>query len=217
MRKLFAAILIATLTLVSSPVASAQSWSSLGYYEKIASNPYGCDLDNQYLRADNGRCIDKESDALTQQRTETTRQTWRDNPNNCDQATEWIRADNLECKQKTGTTSSTPTQPASQPVVSTNYGVAGNCESYRYLLAQYPGWNVDTMLYAMRGESSCNPYAIGDAYVINGVYAPSCGLLQVRTLAGRPSCAALQDPATNIQTSYQIFLSQGYGAWTVLR
>ena len=94
-------------------------------------------------------------------------------------------------------------------------GVSGNCDSYRSLVAQYD-WNVDTMMYAMYAESGCNPNAVGDQYVIAGLYAPSCGLLQVRTLAGRPSCAALQDPATNVATSYQIWLSQGYSAWSTL-
>lgn len=90
-----------------------------------------------------------------------------------------------------------------------------NCEAYRHLIQKYD-WNVETMMYAMRHESGCNPNAVGDNYTINGVYAPSCGLLQVRTLAGRPSCAALKDPATNIATAYQIWLGQGYRAWTVL-
>ena len=103
--------------------------------------------------------------------------------------------------------------PVTAPTPS--YGTPGNCDSYRSLVAQYD-WNVDTMMYAMYAESSCNPNAIGDDYVIAGVYAPSCGLLQVRTLAGRPSCSALQDPATNIAASYNIWLSQGYNAWTTL-
>ena len=94
-------------------------------------------------------------------------------------------------------------------------GVSGNCDSYRPLVEQYD-WNVDTMMYAMYAESGCNPNAVGDQYVIAGVYAPSCGLLQVRTLAGRPSCSELQDPVTNVSTSYQIWLSQGYNAWTTL-
>jgi predicted nuclease with TOPRIM domain len=91
----------------------------------------------------------------------------------------------------------------------------GSCESYRHLIAQY-SWNVETMMRAMRLESGCNPNAVGDQYVINGVYAPSCGLLQVRTLPGRPSCEQLKDPAFNIATAYQIWKGQGYRAWSVL-
>lgn len=89
------------------------------------------------------------------------------------------------------------------------------CETYRHMVAQYD-WNVDTMMYAMQKESGCNPNAVGDNYVIAGVYAPSCGLLQVRTLQGRPDCESLKDPATNIATAYEIWKSQGYRAWTVL-
>ena len=91
-----------------------------------------------------------------------------------------------------------------------------NCEDYRGLLSQYSGWNVDTMLRAMRLESGCNPRAVGDQYVIGGIYAPSCGLLQNRVLPGRPSCEELKDPATNIASSYKIWQSQGYCAWTTL-
>lgn len=91
----------------------------------------------------------------------------------------------------------------------------GGCETFRPLVEQYD-WNVETMMYAMQKESSCNPHAVGDNYVIAGVYAPSCGLLQVRTLAGRPDCESLKDPATNIATAYAIWRSQGYMAWSVL-
>lgn len=102
---------------------------------------------------------------------------------------------------------------------------AAGCEQYRALVQQYAGWNVDTMLYAMEKESTtylngvrkpCDPHAVGDNYPINGVHAPSCGLLQVRTLAGRPSCEALKDPATNIAAAYKIWQGQGYRAWSTL-
>lgn len=100
-------------------------------------------------------------------------------------------------------------------VASAQSAGSGNCESYRHLVAQYD-WNVDTMMRAMRLESSCNPNAVGDTRVIGGIYAPSCGLLQVRTLPGRPSCDQLKNPAFNIQTAYNIWKGQGYRAWTVL-
>jgi len=114
-----------------------------------------------------------------------------------------IRADNAKCLPDIVERVASP--------VSTPVG----CEHYRSLVAQY-SWNVDTMMYAMQHESGCNPNAVGDNYVIGGIYAPSCGLLQVRTLAGRPSCEALKDPATNIATAYGIWQGQGYRAWSVL-
>ena len=94
--------------------------------------------------------------------------------------------------------------------------VSTNCEDYRGLVEQYSGWDVNTMLHAMSLESGCNPLAVGDQYVIGGIYAPSCGLLQVRTLDGRPSCDALKDPATNIKWAHKIWQSQSYSAWTTL-
>ena len=56
----------------------------------------------------------------------------------------------------------------------------------------------------MQAESGCNQNAVGDTSPINGLLAHSCGLFQVRTLAGRPSCEQLKDPATNIQWAYKI-------------
>ena len=53
-------------------------------------------------------------------------------------------------------------------------------------------------------ESGGNSSAIGDNYRINGLLAPSCGLMQVRTLKGRPSCEELLDPKTNMDWAYRI-------------
>lgn len=72
------------------------------------------------------------------------------------------------------------------------------------------------MMYAMSKESGCNPNAVGDNYPIAGIHAPSCGLLQIRTLQGRPDCESLKNPETNIEWAYKIWRSQGYRAWTVL-
>ena len=73
------------------------------------------------------------------------------------------------------------------------------------------------MMYAMQKESGCNPQAVGDNYAIAGVYAPSCGLLQIRTVdPARGTCDQLKDPAFNIQKAYEIWTTQGYRAWTVL-
>lgn len=101
----------------------------------------------------------------------------------------------------------TPPAPTTQPQ-------SKSCEAYRSLVAQYD-WDAGVMLAIMKAESSCNPGAVGDDYPIAGVHAPSCGLLQVRTLPGRPDCISLKDPATNIRTAYLIFKSQGYRAWSV--
>lgn len=137
--------------------------------------------------------------------------TWESNPNNCDQSKQYIAAEApFNCIDKPIAT--VPVQQA--PI--TNSG-GGNCEAYRSLVSQY-NWDIETMMYAMQKESSCNPNSIGDNYVINGVYAPSCGLLQVRTLTpSRGTCEELKDPAFNIQKSYEIWRSQGYSAWSVLR
>jgi soluble lytic murein transglycosylase-like protein len=102
--------------------------------------------------------------------------------------------------------------PTPKPVVKHPMG----CENYRELVSQY-NWNVSVILQIMKAESSCNPAAVGDNYPIRGLLAPSCGLMQIRTIGDRPSCEALKDPATNIAWAYRIYQSQGYPAWTVCR
>jgi len=99
-------------------------------------------------------------------------------------------------------------QSVPQPII--------GCEQYRLLLSQYD-WNVNVMQAIMKAESSCSTNAVGDNYPINGIHAVSCGLLQIRTLASRPSCDQLKDPATNIAWGYKIYTSQGYRAWSVCR
>lgn len=96
--------------------------------------------------------------------------------------------------------------------------VATGCEQYRAEISKYD-WDVRTMMAIMEAESthegiSCNSNAVGDNYVINGLLAPSCGLLQIRTLVGRPTCDQLKDPATNIEWGYKIYQSQTYTAWS---
>lgn len=100
-----------------------------------------------------------------------------------------------------------PVSPPQPPV---------GCENYRGLMAQY-NWNVNVAAAICQAESGGRPFAVGDDYPINGLHAPSCGLFQIRTLAGRPTCEALKDPATNIAWAYRIYLGQGYKAWSVCR
>lgn len=71
------------------------------------------------------------------------------------------------------------------------------------------------MMAIMEAESGCISGKIGDNYPINGLLAPSCGLLQVRTLEGRPSCDQLKDPHTNIEWAHKIYTGQGLRAWSV--
>lgn len=71
----------------------------------------------------------------------------------------------------------------------------------------------------MAGESGCNPNAVGDGHLTfnNGTMGMSCGLMQVRVLAGRPNCETLKDPKANIEWAYKIYTEQGLNAWTIYR
>lgn len=100
-------------------------------------------------------------------------------------------------------------EPEPQPAIQTG------CEQYRHLISQYFGDKTDVFLEIANKESGCNPMAVGDTEVIGGIYAPSCGLFQVRTLSSRPSCDELKDPATNIAWAHRIYLGQGFKAWSV--
>ena len=109
-----------------------------------------------------------------------------------------------------------PQAPSPEPVKPEPIQHPIGCENYRQLISQY-NWNVNVMLQIAQAESGCNPSAVGDTWVIRGLYAPSCGLFQVRTLAGRPDCESLKDPATNIAWAYKIYMGQGYPAWSVCK
>lgn len=80
---------------------------------------------------------------------------------------------------------------------------ATGCAAVRAEASKY-NWNVDTVVRIAKAESGCNTNAVGDNYPIGGLHAPSCGVLQIRTLSGRPTCEQLKDLATNIAWAYKI-------------
>jgi hypothetical protein len=91
-----------------------------------------------------------------------------------------------------------------------SYGVLNSGVEYYHLLCQYEGWDCDKMFNIMFCESSLNPVARGDLKTAYHSY----GLLQIRNLPCRNYTEEeLFDPARNIEIAYEIFLSQGYGAW----
>ena len=77
------------------------------------------------------------------------------------------------------------------------------CDAVRQEASKY-NWDVKLVVAIAKAESGCNTNAVGDNYVIGGIYAPSCGVGQVRTLSGRPSCDQLKDLPTNIEWMYKI-------------
>lgn len=95
------------------------------------------------------------------------------------------------------------------------YTIDGGCGQYRALLGKY-NWDARIMFAVMEAESSCVSTKVGDTWPIGGVLAPSCGLLQVRTIAAwRGTCEELKDPEFNIDKAYRVYQGQGYGAWSV--
>lgn len=90
------------------------------------------------------------------------------------------------------------------------------CENYVALVSKYK-WNAQVAINVMRAESGCNPSAVGDNYPIGGLHAPSCGMFQIRTLVGRPSCKKLQDPETNVAWAYKLYTASGWQPWTVCK
>jgi len=77
-------------------------------------------------------------------------------------------------------------------------------------LAYDYNWPQQTAYAVCMAESTGNPASIGDT---NTAYV-SCGLMQIRTLPGRPSCAQLQDPQFNMQYAYNMWVGQGFKPWS---
>ncbi len=104
--------------------------------------------------------------------------------------------------------------PAPKPEVASVH--PSGCANYQHIIDRY-NWNKQVIAAICHAESGGNPYAVGDTRVIGGIYAPSCGLFQIRTLAGRPSCEQLKDPETNIAWAHRIYSGQGLSAWSVCK
>jgi hypothetical protein len=89
------------------------------------------------------------------------------------------------------------------------------CDRWRALVNQYD-WDVNIAMAVMEAESTCNIGATGDTWEIGGLTAPSCGLFQVRTLVGRPTCEELKVPETNVEWAYRIYtasVERGNNGW----
>lgn len=72
----------------------------------------------------------------------------------------------------------------------------------------------ETAKAIMLAESGGRQDAVGDEYPINGLYAPSYGLFQIRALEGRPSPEVLLDPEENIKFAAQLYKEQGWQPWS---
>jgi hypothetical protein len=82
---------------------------------------------------------------------------------------------------------------------------SGNCAlAYNY------DWPKQTAYAVCMAESSGDPSMIGD---VDTEYY-SCGLMQIRTLPGRPTCGQLQDGVFNMQYAYNMWRSQGFSPWS---
>lgn len=97
-----------------------------------------------------------------------------------------------------------PVAPPVQETPESQTTQVTGCESYRPLLAQY-NWDVKVMFAVMQAESNCNPNAVSPP---NYDGLRDFGLLQ---LHGQE----IYNPTANIQAAYNIWLRQGYGAWSV--
>lgn len=111
---------------------------------------------------------------------------------------QWVRADGGGCIDKP-----VETVTPHAPVVAT--AGTGSCD-----LAYNFDWPAATARAICMAESGGNPGAVGDtstAYV-------SCGLMQIRSLPGRPSCEQLKDGAFNMQYAYNMYVGQGFQPWS---
>lgn len=89
------------------------------------------------------------------------------------------------------------------------------CAQYLPLVEKYD-WDARIALAVMEAESHCKTDAVGDTWEIGGIVAPSCGLMQVRTIAEwRGTCEQLHNPEFNIDIAYKVYVGQGWKAWSV--
>ena len=104
-----------------------------------------------------------------------------------------------------------PKKATSTPVVKKIITKApGNCVEYEDIISQY-NWPDDVAMQVCKHESRGNPSAVGDGDTAH----VSCGLMQIRTLKGRPSCTALKDPETNVAYAYKMWKKEGWSPWSV--
>ena len=86
-------------------------------------------------------------------------------------------------------------------------------------LNKYNDWDAHLMRAIAEAESGCREDAIGDGhltYYQNGrQYGYSVGSLQVRILPGRESCELDTTSDSYYECAHNIWLSQGYAAWSV--
>lgn len=91
--------------------------------------------------------------------------------------------------------------------------IAGkSCGKYEDIIKKYD-WPLNIAMAVCAAESGGNTNAIGDG---NTQYV-SCGLFQIRTLPGRPTCYQLRDPEFNVDYAYQLWKRAGWPPWSVCR
>lgn len=110
------------------------------------------------------------------------------------------------------TVNTTPYTVAPKPPITYPKPSGSNCEEYRYIFEKY-NWPVEIALAVCREESRGYTGAVGDSHIP----PVSCGLMQIRTLAGRPSCEELKDPETNIKVAYDLWRAYGFIPWSVCK
>jgi len=87
-----------------------------------------------------------------------------------------------------------------------------DCSKYTSIMEKYD-WATTTAMSVCKAESGGNPRAVGDS----DTEFVSCGLMQIRTIVGRPTCEELKDPETNIAYAYYLWSKEGWTPWSVCR
>jgi hypothetical protein len=125
---------------------------------------------------------------------------------------------------RAGTTDISPIkkkEPTSQKVAlssmseDTNMNPASSVQGCDYTL-KYTDWQ--PIAFAVcQAESKGQTDAVGDTRPIRGILAPSCGLMQIRTLRGRPSCEQLHNPEFNVDYAHEMWKGQGFKPWSTYK
>lgn len=81
------------------------------------------------------------------------------------------------------------------------------------------GADAKIALAIAKAESNLEVDRVGDKHIMyeqdGKTYGMSCGVFQIRTLPGRPSCEEMLDPEKNIAFAKQLYDKSGWTPWTV--
>ena len=103
-----------------------------------------------------------------------------------------------------------PDEPES--LIATSTPKKEGCAQYQDLINKYP-WNKKVAMAVMKAESGCNEDAVNRKDK-HATCKGSYGLFQIGCVhASKEGFKDVMEPEVNIKLAYEVYKSQGWGAW----